>query len=161
MGASPKCRIQLRRAPSNNTTSASLRAVLRALAVLAGCESATTPLPIGVGRKGRFVLSMRSLITSSALAYAAPLPITTKGAFADLISWVTLNNLASSTPPFGGSGTGAVSATSSASPATPLIRSAGRSTNPAPGRPYHDVRYVSCRMSGIDSRVGGRSANFV
>ena len=67
-GASPKWRIQLRRAPSISTTSASLSAVLRALAVLAGWESATTPLPIGVGRNGRFVLSMRSLITPSALA---------------------------------------------------------------------------------------------
>ena len=144
-----------------STTSASFKAVLRALAVLAECESATTPLPIGVGRNGRFVRSMSSLITCSALAYAAPLPMITKGAFADFNNCAILNSFASSTPPLGASGIGAASAMSSASSTAPLMRSAGRSTKPVPGRPYQDVLYVFCITSGIDSRVGGRRASFV
>ena len=54
-GGSPKWRIQFRRAPRRRTTSASFRAVLRALAVLRGCHSGRTPLPMGVGRKGIWV----------------------------------------------------------------------------------------------------------
>ncbi len=101
------------------TTSASFRAVLRALAVLEGWESGTTPFPIGVGRKGRWVRSIRSLMASSAWAYAAPLPTTTRGALADLSIWAILKSLASSAAPFGPSGTGYISGTSAASSTAP------------------------------------------
>ena len=50
------------------TTSASFRAVLRALAVFEGWESGRTPLPIGVGRKGIWVRLIRSRMASSAWA---------------------------------------------------------------------------------------------
>ena len=42
-------------------------------------ESYTTPLPIGVGKKGIFTLFTNYLKAISALEYAAPLPIIIKG----------------------------------------------------------------------------------
>jgi hypothetical protein len=51
-GGAPKCNIQLSLAPNSSITSASCRALDRAAATLSLLESGTTPLPIGVGRKG-------------------------------------------------------------------------------------------------------------
>ncbi len=41
------------------------------------------------------------------------------------------------------------------------MMSAGRSTKPVPGLPYHDVRYALLMTSGTNSRAGGRMASFV
>lgn len=56
------------------------RAVDRAALIFSICESGTTPLPKGVGRKGNCVFSINSV--NYWLAYTAPFPIITKGFFA-------------------------------------------------------------------------------
>lgn len=43
----------------------------------------------------------------------------------------------------------------------PIIKSAGKSTNPVPGRPKYACRYASAIKFGIRSGLGGRMANFV
>ena len=47
--------------------------------MLLGWSSATTPLPIGVGRKGMPVLFMKLVIACSAPVIAQALPMTTSG----------------------------------------------------------------------------------
>lgn len=160
-GESPKWRIQFRRAPSMMITSASFKAVLLALAAFKVCESATTPFPIGVGRKGIWVLLINSLIESSALANAAPFPMTTKGALACVISLLICDNRCSSAPLLGQSGSGTASLISVEFFTTPWIRSAGRSTKPVPGLPYHEARYAFCIKSGMSSIDEGRIASLV
>lgn len=160
-GGSPKWRIQFRRAPRSTTTSASFRAVLLALAAFKGCESDITPFPIGVGRKGMCVLSIKSLIESSALANAAPFPMTTNGDFAFLINWLICDNFCSSAPPFGQPEGGVASCMFAASSTKPWMRSAGKSTKPVPGLPYHEFRYAFRIASGISSIEGGRMASLV
>ena len=89
-GVSPKWNIQCSRAPKIKITSASCNAADLAEEVFWRCESGSTPLPIGLGKKSICVLSSSSRIIPSAFAYAAPFPITTRGAFAVLISWEIL-----------------------------------------------------------------------
>src|SRR5271163_3603539 len=84
LGLLPKCKIQFSLAPRSSTTSAPPMAVLLAAATFNGCESGRTPFPMGVGRNGNWVDSMRWRTCASARAYADPLPITTSGADAFL-----------------------------------------------------------------------------
>lgn len=79
LGGRPKWRIQLRRAPSKMMTSASFRAVDLAALILRGCESGTTPFPIGVGKNGIPVKLTRSLTYFSALPLAHPFPTIISG----------------------------------------------------------------------------------
>uniref|UniRef100_A0A224XWJ7 Uncharacterized protein n=1 Tax=Panstrongylus lignarius TaxID=156445 RepID=A0A224XWJ7_9HEMI len=59
--------------------SAPRSAAVLAEATLCGCESGITPLPMGVARKGNPVWVIKVQISFSARAYAAPLPMITRG----------------------------------------------------------------------------------
>ena len=114
-GGSPKCSIQFIRAPMRKTTSVFLSALVRAAETFIGWSSGTTPLPIGIGRKGSPVLSMNSRTSFSACAQAAPLPTTTSGfeaLFSVSSAWATSPSAASGR---GGSGTRSIQRTSSSS----------------------------------------------
>ena len=78
-GESPCPSSQFSRAPTSKTASARATASERAAAADCGWESGSSPLAIDIGRNGIPVASTNSRITSSAWAYAAPLPSTING----------------------------------------------------------------------------------
>lgn len=107
---------------------------------------------------GETYRSMSALIGPSALAYAAPLPSTTRGALASLIVFATSINLRSDGTDIGAS----VKRNSFGLPMSydPRIKFAGRSTYAGPGRPKYAARYASLINLGIMSADGGRTASF-
>ena len=72
-------KIQLKRAPIRNTTSAFCNANVRAAATDSGWSSGITPLPIGERRNGTCVFSIKARTSLSALAQAIPLPTRMSG----------------------------------------------------------------------------------
>ena len=133
-GGRPKCMIQFSRAPIRNTRSAFCRTCERAGATESGWSSGSTPFPIGEARNGSCVDSMNSRTSSSARAYAAPLPTMTSGRSALRNDPSAASTAAGSASDRGGSGTRAGMRTASSS-ARPPMMSAGRSRYTGPGRP--------------------------
>ena len=144
-GGIPNDKIQFSRAPMSKMTSACRRVVLRAEETFKGLESGMMPLPMGVGRKGRWVVVMRWRIGCSARQYAAPLPRMIRGERADLRSVAAAEIRSGSGAGLGGGRTVSVG-TAGFDDAVGdgeglMITSAGRSMNDGPGRPYQHVRY--------------------
>ena len=133
-GGRPKCMIQFSRAPIRKTRSAFCSACERAGATDSGWSSGITPLPIGEARNGSCVDSMNSRTSSSARAYAMPLPTITSGRSADFSAATAASTDAGSACGRGASGTrGRCGANSSST--LPLMMSPGRSRYTGPGRP--------------------------
>ena len=66
LGGSPKCKIQFNLAPIKTITSDYFNAIDRAGLMFRGCESGTTPFPIGVGKNGTFKELTRFITSASA-----------------------------------------------------------------------------------------------
>ena len=81
-GPLPWARSQFRRAPISITTSAWARTRERAAAADCLWLSGRRPFAIDIGRYGMPVISMKDRISSSACAYAAPLPRMMSGRWA-------------------------------------------------------------------------------